>query len=641
MHDKSKARAGSLVVGAVVPGTPYRVLGLLGEANAGSVYEVEHVELGKRFALKALPHDAARFDTVARLKNEWRSLARLAHPNIVAVSDAGTTPDGLPFFVMERLDGESLCTRLEREGRLRVGEALGIAACVASALGAAHRIGVVHRDVKPESIFLTRGGQTKLLDFGLAKLHSVPSKLTANGVTVGTPRYMAPEQALGEQVGHRADFYALGLVLFEMLAGQGPFDDAEDTGGMLLQRATGAAPSLSTRAAGLPAALDALVADLLARDPAARPADARRIAATLQQIGSQMLAQVAHDSPTREACYSAETRPTIVPPASVAATTHRNPGPAQAGPTLPDAADFPAEAGRTRPDGLAAAEDGLGGGAAVLTPGVDPNATLLAIPARRTAPPPLPAASVAGPVATMVTAPPAPPINAAAARDAVAAHEVPARDAVAAHEVPARDAVAAPVVPASRAALIRTLPSRRLVAERAAMLGAAAAVLFLCCVALGWVLLASGEGVAPRATAITKSHMPSTQLAAELGGAVATAASPRVLPASDPASSPEAPTARPAPAASSQHEAPAAHARAADSGRVGRKRATARPMRRRHVPTARAPRPTAPRTHHALPAASAQPQQADLSSTRDDVTPLLCHPEIPPNPYGALPGSGL
>ena len=164
------------------------------------------LKLGKRCALKALPAEAARFDMAARLRNEGRALARLAHPDIVAVSDAGTTPDRLPVFVTESLDGETLRARLEREERLRAGDAIGIAAAVASALGAAHRIGVVHRDVKLESLFLARGGRVELLDFGMAKLHSGPSKLTARGVTVGTPRYMAPEQALGARVDQRADW---------------------------------------------------------------------------------------------------------------------------------------------------------------------------------------------------------------------------------------------------------------------------------------------------------------------------------------------------------------------------------------------------------------------------------------------------
>ena len=340
MQDTTAGSTRPIAPGDCFPGTPYRVVGVLGAANAGSVYEVEHVELGKRFALKALPPEAARFDMVARLRNEWRALARLAHPNIVAVSDAGTTPDGLPFFVMERLDGESLRARLEREGRLRASEAIGIATSIAEALGAAHRIGVVHRDVKPESVFIARGGRVKLLDFGMAKLHSAPSKLTAHGVTVGTPRYMAPEQALGEKVDHRADFYALGLVLFEMLAGSGPFDEAEDTGAMLLQRATGEAPSLSTRAAGLPADLDALVARMLARNPAERPPHARSVATALQQIGARLFAPVSHDSPTREACYTANTRPTIVPLADNAAPTTQF--------------DAVVAAGRTVPDGVAA-----------------------------------------------------------------------------------------------------------------------------------------------------------------------------------------------------------------------------------------------------------------------------------------------
>ncbi len=562
MQDTTKAPAESIAVGACVPGTPYRVVGMLGAANAGSVYEVEHVELGKRFALKALPRRAARFDTVGRLKNEWRALARLAHPNIIAVTDAGTTPDGLPFFVMERLEGESLRARLEREGRLRASEAIGIAAGVAAALGAAHRIGVVHRDVKPESIFLARGGRVKLQDFGLAKLHSAPSKLTAHGVAVGTPRYMAPEQALGEKVDHRADFYALGLVLFEMLAGAGPFDDAEDTGALLLRRATGKAPSLATRAAGLPADLDALVAELLARNPASRPPDARSIADELQQIGSRLLAPVTHDSPTREACYSAETRPTIVPPANSAAT---RPGP----PPRVDAA------GQTRPDGIAARSSAPPPAAAL-----DPNATALAIPVRRAVPPPLPVA--------------------AAQHTAIRSTPLSSSPPVAA---PARPAVG-----------LRPGPSRRAVAKRAALIGAGAAVLLLCCLALGWVLV-GGESVARAAHADLPPHAALANTLPTRPRAARPAASSQSAPAPLPVESP-----KPAP-----RERPTASARPARP----------RPAHRRTVvPVVKRPSAAAsvaaPRSGGALPA-----------SAPADATSMLCHPEIPPNPYGALPSSGL
>ena len=585
MQDTTKSPAESIAVGACVPGTPYRVVGMLGAANAGSVYEVEHVELGKRFALKALPRQAARFDTVGRLKNEWRALARLAHPNIIAVTDAGTTPDGLPFFVMERLEGESLRARLEREGRLRASEAIGIAAGVAAALGAAHRIGIVHRDVKPESIFLARGGRVKLQDFGLAKLHSAPSKLTAHGVAVGTPRYMAPEQALGEKVDHRADFYALGLVLFEMLTGAGPFDDAEDTGAMLLERATGKAPSLATRAAGLPADLDALVAELLARNPASRPPNARSIADELQQIGSRLLAPVSHDSPTREACYSADTRPTIVPAQNSTVTR-------------PDAPPHVDAAGQTRPDGIAARSSSPPRAAAL-----DPNATALAVPVRRAGPPPLPVA---------------------------AAQHTAVRSTALSSSPP----VAAPTRPA-----VEPCPgsSRRAVAQRAAIIGTGAAVLLLCCLALGWVFV-GGESVASAAHAGPPPHaalaqaLPARPRTARRAAPLQSVAAPHPVESPKPAPHPvESPKPARHPVESPK---PAPRERTAGARRARPRAAHRRAVARLHAPVAERPSAAAsaaaPRSDGALPA-----------SAPAGATSMLCHPEIPPNPYGALPSSGL
>lgn len=595
MHEAAKAPAGSFQVGERVPGTPYRVVGVLGAANAGSVYEVEHVELGKHFALKALPPDAARFDTVGRLKNEWRALARLAHPNIIEVSDAGSTPDGLPFFVMERLDGESLRTRLEREERLRASEAIGIAAGVAAALGAAHRIGVVHRDVKPENIFLTRSGRAKLLDFGLAKLHSAPSKLTAHGVTVGTPRYMAPEQALGERVDHRADFYALGLVLFEMLAGAGPFDDAEDTGAMLLRRVTGKAPSLATRAAGLPADLDTLVSELLARNPADRPPDARSIADALQQIGSRLLAPVTHDSPTREAMYEANTRPTIVPRAGDETQCDAVPAGAQtqrdAVPAGSQTQGEPVAGQQTRPDGVAARSS------APPPPAIDPNATVLAIPTRRAVPPPLPVS-----VAEMP-----PPLSVAVAEEPTT---IPL-------PVPAPPPVAAPVASGAL--------SRRTVALRAALIGAGAAVLLLCCFAFGWALLGGAEsaGHDAEAAAITPTAAPHS---AQRHAAARASAPSKPDRARSAASKPR----RPRPAAK---RVAARSARRVATGRVTR--------RVHHTAAAKTMASRAAGSRHHRANRAVPPARVAASTDDTHAAPPLCQPEIPPNPYGALPPSGL
>ena len=134
----------------------YRVARLIGAGGMGRVYEVEHIELGKRFVLKALLRELSRRDDlVARIRNEWRALARLEHPNIVNVTDAGTSDNGVPFYVMERLEGETLAALLHRQRRLLPQHALAIAAGILEGLHAAHQIGVVHRDVKPPNIFLT------------------------------------------------------------------------------------------------------------------------------------------------------------------------------------------------------------------------------------------------------------------------------------------------------------------------------------------------------------------------------------------------------------------------------------------------------------------------------------------------------
>ncbi len=291
--------------GDLLPGTRYRVVGLLGVGGMGTVYEVEHVELGKRFVLKVLIRElASRPDLVTRLRNEWRALGRLDHPNIVNVTDAGSTESGVPFFVMERLDGETLGARLRRERRIAPAEAIDLAAAVVDALGAAHTIGVVHRDVKPANIFLVGGVVPKLLDFGVAKSADVVNVVTGRGVAVGTPRYMAPEQVKGERVDGRSDLYACGLVLFEMLTGVGPFDDARDSNELLLAHATRPPPRVSEFVMGVPPELDELVLGLLCKDPRGRPELASRVAASLRALptmsGGRLVSVYAHESASDE-----------------------------------------------------------------------------------------------------------------------------------------------------------------------------------------------------------------------------------------------------------------------------------------------------------------------------------------------------
>ena len=202
----------------------------------GEVYSVEHIELGKTMVAKLLHASRGRPEDIDRMRLESQALARLHHPNIVNVTDAGLTLEGRPFVIMEQLQGRTLHAELHVRGALPLAEALEIVRSVLSALDAAHELGIVHRDIKPANIFLheTPRGQRvlKLLDFGLAKVLGnapghAPAPLqepTREGIILGTPSHLSPEQALGKPVDQRSDLYSLGVVLYRMVAGRGPFD---------------------------------------------------------------------------------------------------------------------------------------------------------------------------------------------------------------------------------------------------------------------------------------------------------------------------------------------------------------------------------------------------------------------------------
>jgi len=321
--------------GEVILGTRYRVLSLIGVGGMGSVYEVEHVELGKRFVLKALLRELSRRDDlVQRLRNEWRALARLQHANIVNVTDAGTSGNGVPFYVMERLEGATLAAVLRQKRRLHVLEAVHVAACVLEALSAAHDIGIIHRDVKPANVFIVSGGGVKLLDFGIAKIADATGVVTARGLAVGTPRYMSPEQARGERVDGRSDIYASALILYEMLAGVGPFDDVREANDLLLAHLAREAPPLSSFLSGVSPELERIVSSMLAKDCRKRPAHAREAAEKLRDFAERQRAIPATDAPTAPAPYGAET--ITAPP-------------------RPDRAARPINEALTRPEGAARA----------------------------------------------------------------------------------------------------------------------------------------------------------------------------------------------------------------------------------------------------------------------------------------------
>lgn len=276
------AQAREYADGEVVPGTPYRVVRMIGAGGMGCVYEVEHVELLRRFVLKSLLKSlASREDLIARMRNEWRALGRLSHENIVDVVNAGMSSTGAPFYVMELLVGETLSQRMRRHSRLPYEEAARIAREILLGLSAAHRIDVVHRDIKPANIFVTEEETVKVLDFGIAKVRDdSTTQTTAHGLAIGTPRYMSPEQVSGAMTTARSDLYAVGLLLFEMIAGSGPFDDARGQTEQMLSHVSRQAPLLSERAE-IPAELDALVARALAKLPADRPSSATEMAELL------------------------------------------------------------------------------------------------------------------------------------------------------------------------------------------------------------------------------------------------------------------------------------------------------------------------------------------------------------------------
>ncbi|WP_394844827.1 protein kinase [Pendulispora brunnea] len=270
------------------------VEGVAGRGAMGIVYRARDCRRDDApVALKVLPPFGAHPNFRARFYREAYMLSQLQHPGIVAYIDHGVTREGHPFLAMEWLDGEDLGERLEHDG-LSLEDTLRMLSGVADALSAAHRRGFVHRDLKPENIFLRHGrpDAPTLLDFGVARL--VESDLTATGLAVGTPLYMAPEQARGDRdVGPSADVFAFGCVMYKCLTGRTPFADGHPmvvVASILLDEV----PRLRVLRPDLPEALDRLLQRLLAKDRAQRPKDANVLREELRALGPLS------DTPTRE-----------------------------------------------------------------------------------------------------------------------------------------------------------------------------------------------------------------------------------------------------------------------------------------------------------------------------------------------------
>ena len=271
-----------LGAGQVIPGTRYRILSKIGEGGMGTVYAAEHVDLEKMVAVKVLRGDVAPdAETLQQFRQEARAASKIGSIYICDVTDLGEVPDGRVFFVMEYIDGVSLARVLRETPRLPPGRAIGILRQVAKALGAAHEKGIVHLDVKPDNVMLVqrgkRGDAVKVVDFGIAGLLHQSSE---EQEISGTPEYVAPERATGRGYDSRCDIYGLGVTAYEMLSGTVPFHGKNHLTTLTMQ-VKDTPDSLRRRAPEVPAELEAVIMNMLEKDPATRPQSMAAVEALL------------------------------------------------------------------------------------------------------------------------------------------------------------------------------------------------------------------------------------------------------------------------------------------------------------------------------------------------------------------------
>ena len=325
--DRPSLRAGgpqSLV--GIILGGRYFMERLIGEGGMGAVYEAEHTHMRKRLAVKVLHPEMGRLpEVVARFEREAMAAAHIEHPNVAAATDFGKLDDGSFFLVLEYVEGKGLRENIA-DGRLELGRVLHIVRQIASALARAHSLGIVHRDLKPENVMLvTREGDpdfVKVLDFGIAKVpvgelvgenKASGQVLTQMGMVYGTPEYMAPEQALGQEVDSRADLYSLGVMTFEMITGARPFEH-ESKVTLLGMHVTAPIPRMGDRApdAKVPPEVDAIVGRLLAKEAGARFGDAKELIEALDATALALAAAGRISEPMSPMSRLTGARPSVV-----------------------------------------------------------------------------------------------------------------------------------------------------------------------------------------------------------------------------------------------------------------------------------------------------------------------------------------
>jgi eukaryotic-like serine/threonine-protein kinase len=293
----------SLSTGDIIDGK-YRIVKLIGEGGMGAVYEGENMRIHRRVAIKVLHAGiAATGEAVARFEREAQAAGRIGSEHIVEVLDLGNLPSGDRYMVMEFMDGDSLSGRIRAKGRLTAGEIYPILHQLLEALHAAHGAGIIHRDLKPDNVYLlrSRGGKAdfvKLLDFGISKFNQLSGdsgfSMTRTGAVMGTPYYMAPEQAKGSrEIDHRVDLYAAGVILYEAVTGEVPFN-ADTFNELLFKIVLEAARPVQEIVPGIDPTFAAIVNKSMGREPAQRFQTAREFQQALEQwaagAGSQLAA---------------------------------------------------------------------------------------------------------------------------------------------------------------------------------------------------------------------------------------------------------------------------------------------------------------------------------------------------------------
>jgi serine/threonine-protein kinase len=316
------------MVGAVLGN--YRIISELSSGGMGAVFRAQHEILGRPAAVKLLrPELTENEELVQRFFHEAKAATAIRHPGIVEIYDFGYTEDGVAYLVMELLEGRPLSTALEKVGRFTELEAANLARGIASALKAAHGKGIVHRDLKPDNIFLvpdldgpTGGVRTKILDFGIAKLSELPtnSRHTQTGVLLGTPLYMAPEQARAAgAIDHRADLYSLGCILYELLVGNPPFL-AEGAGEIIAMHLFTEPEPPRALVPDISLEMERLVMRLLAKEPHERFETAAQLVAELGAIGARpsmelgVVASRSHSKVQSVSMDAATVRDQLAPP---------------------------------------------------------------------------------------------------------------------------------------------------------------------------------------------------------------------------------------------------------------------------------------------------------------------------------------